>query len=77
MDYQLSQPRIFEVLAVGPGRKTKKGVPVPIEVYAGDRVLVSTDYDGPTKTPCGDFIIPNSCILAFWEGPFPKPELKS
>lgn len=70
MDFQLARPRIFEVLSVGPGRTTKKGVLVSSPIKPGDRVLVSCEFDGPVETRCGSVIINLSSILAWWEGPF-------
>lgn len=55
----------FEVLAVGPGRKTKKGVLIPPEVKPGDRVLAEL-YHEHTILPDGTRIADASAILATW-----------
>lgn len=33
-------PMVCEVLAVGPGKRTKDGVRIPLALKAGDRVLI-------------------------------------
>jgi len=42
-----SGPKLFRVVAVGPGRRTKKGELLPMEVEIGDSVLVHSYTDGP------------------------------
>jgi len=47
MSQSLGHPTVWWVLAVGPGRLTKKGVRVPIECEPGDRVICYSYTEGP------------------------------
>jgi co-chaperonin GroES (HSP10) len=47
MSQELGHPRVFWVIAVGPGRLTRKGVRVPIECEPGDRVICHSYTEGP------------------------------
>lgn len=64
-DYKLGMPRIWRVLGVGPGRVTRKGVRIPIEIGAGDRVLTTHDHAGPTELGDGTAILPLDQVIAF------------
>ncbi len=44
-DTAQEKPQIGKVIAVGPGKRNKKGVHQPIEIKVGDRVLYSK-YSG-------------------------------
>lgn len=64
MDYFLNAPRFYEVLAVGPGRKTKRGVVVPIELVPGERILCASDYEGEEDAPGGLKLVNADTVLA-------------
>lgn len=40
-DTAKARPQEGEVIAAGPGQTTEKGVPVPMDVTVGDRVMYS------------------------------------
>lgn len=61
---ELGRPREWRVLAVGPGRLTKKGVRVPVEAAPGDRVITFHDFEGPVDLPDGTALITETQILA-------------
>ena len=56
--------KVFEVLSVGPGRLTGKGVRIPIEAAPGDRIVAQSHTDG--TRPAGDdrIVINAETILA-------------
>lgn len=60
----LGRPRVMRVLALGPGRLTRKGVLLPIECNPGDRVIVHSYTDGAIDLPDGNVIINDQQILA-------------
>ncbi len=64
MSLQLGRPRVFRVLAKGPGRLTKKGVLIPIECEPGDRIITHSYFEGPTELDDGRHIITDQQILA-------------
>lgn len=68
MDLMLGRPRVFLVLAKGPGRRTRKGVLLPIECEVGDRLIVHSYTDGPQDNPDGTAIITADQILAVMPG---------
>lgn len=41
-------PKLYRVLAIGPGKVNEQGVTIPMEIKAGDRVLAHSYTDGPT-----------------------------
>jgi|SRR5215831_3995619 len=62
-DINTGGPKIYEVLAVGPGRMTKKGVRIPIEVSVGDRILCHSYTDGPSDLEDGTKLITDDQVL--------------
>jgi len=50
------EPAVGEVIAVGPGRRNKRGELVPVSVKPGDRVLIG-HYAGDTVKVGGDDIV--------------------
>jgi co-chaperonin GroES (HSP10) len=64
MDLTLGRPRVFRVLAVGSGRRTRKGIQIPIETKPGDRVITYSHTTGPVDLPNGHSIISEDQILA-------------
>ena len=64
-DTAKEKPQEAVVVAVGPGRKTDEGEIVPVEVSAGDRVLIGK-YSGSEVTVDGDecLIIREDDVLA-------------
>lgn len=64
MDYFLNQPRFYEVVAVGPGRKTRRGVVVPIELAPGERVICVSDTEGEEDAPNGLKLVGADTVLA-------------
>ncbi len=42
-DNQLSDARVGTVMAIGVGRRTKKGQLIPIQIKVGDRVILPKD----------------------------------
>lgn len=64
MDLMLGRPRVFRVISVGPGRLTKKGVLIPPECRAGDRIICHSYFEGPIDLPDGRHIITQDQILA-------------
>jgi len=61
--------REWRVLNVGPGRRTKKGVLIPMEVNPGDRVLTHSYTEGPTPLKDGTSIINSEQVIAVLPGP--------
>ena len=60
--------QLWRVLQVGPGRTTKKGVCVPIECQAGDRIVTVTAHTGPHQQPDGTAILVADEILCVITG---------
>ena len=59
-----SGPKLYRVLAVGPGRLLRDGVTrVPIECSPGDRVLCHSYDNGPMPLENGQKIIPENQVL--------------
>ena len=61
--------KVFRVLAVGPGRRNRKGVLLPLECTPGDRVMCHSYFTGPMKLDDGSYIITDSEVIAV----LPKP----
>lgn len=61
---ELGRPRVMKVLAVGPGRMTRKGVRIPIECEVGDRVIVHSYTEGALELKDGSCIITDDLIIA-------------
>lgn len=58
-------PKTYRVLAVGPGRTTRKGVFIPSEISPGDKLIVYSPTTGPTLLDNGKFLIRDlSMVLA-------------
>ncbi len=57
-------PKLFRVLATGPGRRNRKGLCIPVECAAGDRVLCQSYFTGPADMGDGRFCITDDQILA-------------
>ena len=55
---------MFRVLAVGQGRRNKKGILIPVECSVGDRVMCHSYFTGPMKLDDGSYIITDSEIIA-------------
>lgn len=58
--------KLYLVLAVGPGRVTKKGVRVPVQAAPGDHVVCHSYTDGPKDIEDGTHrkIISERLVLA-------------
>lgn len=63
-DNNIGGPKEVRILAVGPGRLTRKGVRVPIECEPGDRAIIFSHTAGPEPIGDGKFIITDDQILA-------------
>ncbi len=64
MDLMLGRPRVFRVLAMGPGKLTRKGILIPMEVEIGDRIIVHSYTAGPVEIGDGTAIITSEEITA-------------
>lgn len=64
-DNNVGGPKVYWVMATGPGRRTKKGVLVPVECEYGDRVICHSYTKGVEHVglPHGDVIIASDQIL--------------
>lgn len=56
--------KVFRVLAVGPGRRNRKGIRLPLECSPGDRVMCHSYFTGPCKLDDGTDIITDDQIIA-------------
>jgi co-chaperonin GroES (HSP10) len=63
-DNNTGGPKEVIVLAVGPGRRNRKGVVAPIEAKPGDRCIIHSYTTGPQPLPDGSLIITDDQILA-------------
>lgn len=68
MDLMLGRPRVFRVLAKGPGKPNRKGVVIPIECEVGDRVICHSYTEGPQDILDDKHIITSDQILAVMPG---------
>jgi co-chaperonin GroES (HSP10) len=71
--YNTGGPKVFEVVAVGTGYRTKKGVQVPIDwCEPGDRILCHSLTNAPQESNLDreTFFITTDQILAV----LPKPQ---
>jgi co-chaperonin GroES (HSP10) len=58
----------WRVLGCGPGRVTRKGVPVPMEIQPGDFILWKIDSGGSLHDfPDGRLIIDAATVIACWK----------
>ena len=66
MDYHnTGGPKTYRVVAVGPGRTTRKGAFVPSENAPGDKLIVYSPTTGPELMEDGKFLIRDlSMVLA-------------
>lgn len=64
-DNNVGGPKLYWVMAVGPGRRNKKGIVIPVECEYGDRVWVHSYTKGAQHAglPDGDVIITADQIL--------------
>lgn len=56
--------REVRILAVGPGRRNKNGVLIPLECEPGDRAIINCSFNGGQPLDDGTFIIPSDVIIA-------------
>ena len=69
-EYNIGGMKLFRVLAVGQGRRTKKGAIVPIECEPGDRVICHSYFKGPIEIEGGQKIVSSDEIVMV----LPKPQ---
>ena len=64
-DNNVGGPKVYWVMATGPGRRNKKGIRIPTEVEYGDRVICHSYTKGTqdVNLPNGDLIITSDQIL--------------
>jgi co-chaperonin GroES (HSP10) len=64
-DNNVGGPKVYWVMATGPGRRNKKGIRIPTEVEYGDRVICHSYTKGieDVNLPNGDVIITADQIL--------------
>lgn len=63
-DNNTSGPKEWGVIAVGPGRRNRKGIIIPIECQPGDRIICESYTTGPRDLGNGRCIITDDMILA-------------
>lgn len=63
-DYNTGGPKEYEVLAVGPGRRNRKAITVPVECQPGDRVICHSYTTGVTELDDGHMVITDDMIIA-------------
>jgi co-chaperonin GroES (HSP10) len=65
-DNNVGGSKLYWVMLTGPGRRTKKGIRVPIECDYGDRVILHSYIKGVdhVSLPEGDVIVTADQILA-------------
>lgn len=61
--------KLFRVHAVGPGRITKKGIRVPMEIEPTDYVLCHSYTDGPKQVDENRMVINEDMVLAVMKAP--------
>lgn len=66
-DINASDVLRFQVLSVGPGRRTKKGAVVPVEAHAGDVILWQSYSAAPQELAKGIYLIDAKDILGVLE----------
>lgn len=63
-------PMVCEVLAVGPGKKTDDGARIPVQVKAGDRVLIGRWAGTELKVNGVDYrLLESDEIIGIVDGP--------
>lgn len=63
-DFNTGGPKEFRVLAVGPGRRNRKGILFPVECSPGDRVICHSYTTGATEVGDSKLVITDDMILA-------------
>ena len=63
-DFNTGGPKEYRVLAVGPGRRNRKGVLFPCECSPGDRVICHSYTEGATILDDGRMVITDDMIMA-------------
>jgi len=63
-DANVGGPKVYRVLAVGPGRVTRKGVRVPVECGPGDRLICHSYTSGEVPLEDGRVLLGEDDILA-------------
>ncbi len=63
-DNNTGGPKVYRVLAVGPGRRNRRGETLPVEFSPGDRVLCQSYFTGATELKDGTFIITDDMVIA-------------
>lgn len=66
-DINASDVLRFQVVSVGPGRRTKKGALVPIEAHEGDYILWQSYTGAPEPLTDGIYMIDAKDILGILE----------
>lgn len=56
--------KVYEVLAVGPGKLNAKGRRIPIECQPGDRIISKVYGSGPELLSDGNYIMTDDMIMA-------------
>lgn len=62
-DNNTGGPKEYRVIAVGPGRKNRKGVLIPVECEPGDRFIAHSYTQGPAEVGPNQFIMNDDMIL--------------
>ncbi len=63
-DYNTGGPKEYEVIAVGPGRRNRRGDTVPVEFSPGDRVICHSYTTGVTELDDGRMVITDDMVIA-------------
>ncbi len=63
-DNNTGGPKEYRVLAVGPGRRNRKGDTVPVDFSPGDRVICHSYFKGAAELPDGTFVITDDMVIA-------------
>lgn len=63
-DNNTGGPKHVRIIAVGPGRRNKKGVLIPIEAQPGDRAIIHSNTAGPQPVGNNQFVITAEQIVA-------------
>lgn len=61
---QIQTYRLWTVLQTGPGRLTRKGVRIPVECEAGDRLVTQHNFAAPHELSDGTVILTPDQVLA-------------
>jgi chaperonin GroES len=63
-DFNTGGPKEYLVLAVGPGRRNRKGVLTCVEFSPGDRVICHSYTTGAHELPDGRMVITDDMVMA-------------